>query len=184
MFPNQKRTVSVYKKIREDGYYFVTLFLILGVFALDQFHFAPSTRLLLCLLIALLYFTDQIRWLFLASRFYALGYASQTTAFQIDGTEFLVSIRPGTKARTGGVAVLRVEIFVSEARTQLGRIVAATSLVPIRHFIYENSIVLYFEFEAARNESLAFTSYEGLPSEPLLKKQLEHWTLKKCNSNH
>ena len=176
MLPKKKRTVSVYKKIREDAYSFLTIFLISAIIALDPFHFTPSTRLLLCLLIALLYFTDQVRWLFLASRFYALGYASQTMAFEIDETEFLVSLKPGTKARTGGMALLRIEVFIPEARTLLGPLVAATTLVPVRHFIYENSVVLYFEFEASRNESLAFTSYEGLPSAPLLKRQLEIWS--------
>jgi len=143
--------------------------------------FMASLTLLVYVFVVFL--SDRIRWILKAPRFQALGYGRPHLSGSVSGLKYDLLIRAGSMGfKSKRLATLRLELFTTGGRELLGPVVAATPLIPVRHFIYSNSIVLYFEFESQKLLDSGVTLYPDFPNTRVLEKQIELWA-QVCRSN-
>jgi hypothetical protein len=129
------------------------------------------------------FLSDRIRWILKAPRFQALGYSSPRFTDIRSGLPYEILIRAGSMGlKSKSLAMMRIELFVQNGRELLGPLVATSAFTPVRHFIYPESIVLYFEFESKKLSESGLTIYPHFPNARILENQIETWALLCKNS--
>ncbi|NDG84542.1 MAG: hypothetical protein EBX52_05820 [Proteobacteria bacterium] len=172
------------RKVHEDFLFHSMTLIALAAALYRAFHTQPSFSLriiqagfALILYAFVVILPDRIRWILRAPRFHALGYGERKILGKSGDTPYEISLESGVSGfKSKGQAVMRVEIFAPGNRRLLGTLAGATPLLPVRHHLYRNSIVLHFKFEPERLPETGFTTYQGLPNFRTLKEYISAWT--------
>jgi len=172
------------RKVREDFlFHSITSAALAGaLYRAVQLPASPRSRLFdgacaLFLYVFVVILPDQIRWTLQAPRFQALGYGRRKILGKSGAVPYEISLGAGVSGfKSKGLALVRVEIFTPGKRNLLGPVAAAAPLIPARHYLYRNSIVLYFEFSPERLPESGITTYRNLPNLRTLEEYIAAWT--------
>ena len=172
----------LFRRVREDFLFhsFSAVCCLLALFWSSALAGSSGSWLMAGLILLVYVFVvllpDRIRWILKAPRFQALGYGRPHLSGSVSGLNYDLLIRAGSMGfKSKSLAMMRIELFTREGRDLLGPLVAATPMSPVRHFIYPDSLVFYFEFESKKLPESGLTLYPDFPNTRVLENQIAAW---------